>query len=282
VRNTRTVVGWDGSEPADQALRWAADHEQWGGRTVHVVCVLTDPAHRSAADVSTARAALQGLVASLAETHPDLAVTAELAVGDPVHELARIADRTGLLVIGASRIDRIRRPRARRVPVAVVGRQEGVTAVIPFDAPPGRHGVVAVVRGRPGSAGTVAVAANAAVHLGEPLTLLRIRDPYEPADGSEPVTLERELRSLNHAFPDLPVQIDPGWVRGPIGLLSHSDRASLLVLEGHRPTSAPPRYSLERWLAGQARAPIVVVAEPLVQGQEARAAADRGRLVPAR
>ena len=107
-----------------------------------------------------------------------------------MHELARIADRTALLVIGASRIDRTRHPRARRVPIAVVGRREGITAVVPCDAPSDRHGVVAVVRGRPGSAGALAVAAKAAVELGQPLTLLRIRGPFEPVDGSGPVTLE--------------------------------------------------------------------------------------------
>lgn len=268
MRSTRTVVGWDGSAPAAQALRWAADRAQRGGGTLHVVRVLTVPGHGAGTEVSAARAELQDLVHALGQTHPDLLVTAELAVGDPVRELTRIADRTGLLVIGASRTDRTRHPHARRVPVAVAGRPEGVTAVVPADAPADGHGVVAVVRGRPGSAGTLAVAAKAALELGEPLTLLRIRDPFEPVDDARPVTLEPELEALKHAFPDLPVHIDPRWVRSPIGLLSHSDHASLLVLEGHRPTSAPPRYSLERWLAGQARAPFVVVAEPLVIEEE--------------
>jgi hypothetical protein len=52
-------------------------------------------------------------------------------------------------------------------------------------------------------------------------------------------------------------------VSSPYGLLSRSDDAGLLVLEGCRPSAAPPRYSFERWLAGQARAPFVVVAEAL-------------------
>lgn len=281
MRSTRTVVGWDGSAPSEQAARWAADHAQRDGVPVHVVRVLTDPAHRSAADVSTARVELQGFVASLVQAHPDLAVTAELALGDVVHELARIADRTGLLVIGASPAGRIRHPGARTVPLAVIGRQEGVTAVIPADPPPDRHGVVAVVRGRPGSAGALTVAARAALELGEPLTLLRIRDPYEPVDDAEPVTLEPELRSLTRTYPDLRVQIDPRWVRSPVSLLSHSDRAALLVLEGRRPTSAPPRYNLERWLAGAARAPFVVVAEPVVL-PGVHETARRSHLVPAR
>lgn len=273
----RTVVGWDGSAPAAEAVRWAAERAQLRGGTVHVLRVLTGAARGAGTAVSAARTQLQDLAAELTRTHPDLLVTAELAVGDPVHELTRVADRTALLVIGASRTDRTRRPGARRVPVAVVGRQEGVTAVVPADAPAHGHGVVAVVRGRPGSAGTLAVAARAAADRGEPLTLLRIQDPYEPVDGAEPVTLEPELRALNHTFPGLAVRIDPRWVRGPIGLLPYSDHASLLVLEGRRPTSAPPRYSVERWLAGHARAPFVVVAEPLVIDGE-RSAAHRPSL----
>ena len=265
MRRMRTIVGWDGSEPADQALRWAAERERREGWSVHIVRVLDVLTSDAAAEVATARLELEQAVWSLAEANPDVVVTAELAAGDPAVELARIADRSALLVVGASRVERTRRPTARRVPTALVGRSEGLTAVVPAHASDGRHGVVAVVRGRPGSAGTLTVAATAASTLGEPMTLLRIRDPFESPDDVGIPTLEPELRTLGRDFPGLDVRFDPHWIRGPIGLLSHSDRATLLVLEGHRPTSAPPRFSLERWLAGRARAPFVVVAEPLVQ-----------------
>jgi hypothetical protein len=244
---------------------------------VHIVRVL-DPAGTAAAAqaVVTARSALQVAANRLAGAHPELAVTAEIAVGLPAAELARIADRDALLVIGASRKGRMRSPDARRVPVAIAGRGVGVTAVVPADGPDGRAGVVAVVRGRSASRGALAFAARAARALEQPLTLVRIRDPFEPVDG-EPVTLEPELRSLARDYPELAVRLDPRWVRSPISLLTHSDHALLLVLEAGRPTSAPPRFSLERWLAGEARAPFVAVAETAVQEEE-RAAARRDRL----
>lgn len=273
----RAVVGWDGSGPADQALRWAADHEQRHGGRVHIVRVLQTGTRADAGDVAAGRAALQDAVASLTQTHPDLPVTAELAVGDPIRELPRIADRTALLVLGASTSGRARHPAARRIPMGVIARNEGITAVVPADPPAQRRGVVAVVRGRRGSGAAVMFAARTAVALGEPLVLLRVRDPYEPAENAEPVTLAPELRALARAFPDLPARVDPRWIRSPIGLLSHSDHASLLVLEGHRPTSAPPWFSLERFLAGQARAPFVVVAEPILRADETPTG-DRSRL----
>jgi nucleotide-binding universal stress UspA family protein len=272
----RTIVGWDGSEPADQALRWAAEREWREGWPLHIVRVLDVRTCDAAADVATARRELQHAMSSLADANPDVAVTAELAAGDPVVELARIADRSALLVVGASRVDRIRNPNARRVPTALMSRTEGLTAVVPAHAPEDRHGVVAVVRGRSASAGTLAVAAAAAATLGEPMTLLRIRDPYEPADGGALPTLEPERRALERDFPEVVVHFDPHWIRGPISLLSYSDEASLLVLEGHRPSSAPPRFSLERWLAGRARAPFVVVAEPLVLDSEPRVEVQHG------
>jgi hypothetical protein len=218
--------------------------------------------------VTAARTALHDAVASLGHTQPDLAVTAELTVGGPGDELARVSERSSLLVVGASRTGRVRHPVARRVPVAVVGRGEGITAVIPADAPEDRTGVVAVLRGRGRSAGALLFAARAARETGQPLTLLRLCDPYEPTVAGERVTLDRELRTVTREYPELRVELDPRWVRSPVSLLSHSDRAALLVLEGRRPTAAPPRFSLERWLAGQARAPFVVVAERTVEDAE--------------
>ncbi|MGN6744125.1 MAG: universal stress protein [Amnibacterium sp.] len=259
----RTVVGWDGSAPAEQALRWAADRAERRRITLHVVRVL-DP-ETASEGVTAARTALHDAVAALGHVRPDLPVTAELVVGRPSEQLARVAERSSLLVIGASRTGRVRHPEARRVPVAVVGRGQGITAVIPADAPEDRAGVVAVLRGRDRSAGPLLFAARAARESGQPLTLLRLRDPYEPVDGDDPVTLDRELRTVAREYPGLSAELDPRWVRSPISLLSHSDHAALLVLEGRRPTTAPPRFSLERWLAGQARAPFVVVAEPTVE-----------------
>ncbi|MCU1472703.1 universal stress protein [Amnibacterium sp.] len=266
MRITRLVVGWDASSPAEQALRWAANADERIGRPVHLVTVLTPGGtDRPEEAVAAARDALQAALNGLMQTHPDLTVTAEVAVGDPAEELPRVAGRDSLLVIGASKAAGRRQTGARRVPVAIAGRGDGVTAIVPAEPLGGRRGIFAVVRGRERTRGALTFAAQAARILNEPLTLLRIRDPYEPVDGLEPVTLRSELGTLTHEFPDLTVNVDPHWVRSPACLLTHSDHAALLVLEGHRPSCAPPRFSPERWLAAQAQAPFVVVAEPSVQ-----------------
>jgi hypothetical protein len=105
---------------------------------------------------------------------------------------------------------------------------------------------------------------------------VRLRDPHDADLRSRPVDLGTAIHRLHAQLPELEVRIDPHWVSSPMSLLARSDRAALLVLEGYRSSVAPPRYSLERWLAGQARAPFVVVTEGLVD-PEADAAQREGR-----
>jgi hypothetical protein len=213
--------------------------------------------------VAAARAALAGALAAAAERCPELATAARLVVGDPVAELGRIAGRDRMLVLGASRIGRVRRADARRIPVALAARAGGTTAVIPSSAPGGTGGVVGVVSGRARSRAAVGFAVDAAVRRHEPLTFVRLHDPYDLELDAEPVRFEDEVERLRAHRPSLEVQLAPGWLSNPYGLLSRSDGASLLVLEGRRPSAAPPRRSFERWLAGRAREPFVVVADAL-------------------
>jgi nucleotide-binding universal stress UspA family protein len=272
MSRTGSVVGWDGSPPADEALEWAAQRENHRGGQLRIVRVLDpdgagDPGDR----VADARAALEHAVATLAAQRPALETAAEIVLGDPVAELSRAAGHDRLLVLGASQIGQVPLPGARRIPVALAARPEGVTAVVPAGRPEARAGVIAVISGRNRSRETVEFAVRAATEQGEPLTVVRLRDPHDV--DVDPVPFEIEIQRLRSAAPGLDVRLAPGWVGDRYGLLTRSDEASLLVLEGCRRAAAPPRTSCERWLAGHARAPFVVVAERLPQSSQD--AADR-------
>jgi hypothetical protein len=273
MSRTGTVVGWDGSEPAGEALEWAADREERRGGELRIVRVLNregpgDPAER----VAAARVSLEHVVHGLELRHADLDIAVELVLGDPVVELDRAAGRDHLLVLGASTVGRARRPDARRIPVLLAARPAGTTAVVPAAAPGSRSGVLAVVCGRERSRAAIDFAVDAALERGEPLTIVRLHDPHD-LEVDVPIRVEEEVLRLRTQLPDLDVRLARSWVSSPYGLLSRSDAASLLVLEGCRPSAAPPRYSFERWLAGQARAPFVVVAEALTAAaQQADAA----------
>jgi hypothetical protein len=258
------VVGWDGSPGADAALDWAAEREDPARGSVHVVRGLRRDEPGEPADrVAVATHALRDAVRELGQRHPDLAVSAEMVLGDPLTELARIAGDTSMLVLGASSLGRARHPEDRRLPIAAVARHRGVTAIVPDATRAGLSGVVAVVAGRDHSRSTIEFAARSAAVSGEPLTLIRLHEPHDADVGNRPVDLDPTVQRLRLELPDLDVRVDPRWISSPMSLLARSDRAALLVLEGYRSSVAPPRYSLERWLAGHARAPFVVVASAL-------------------
>jgi hypothetical protein len=228
---------------------------------VHIVRALLHDGPGEPSDrVAAAQHALRDAVQTVLRRHPRLAVSAELVLGDPLAELSRIAGDTAVLVLGASAIGRARHPDDRGLPVAAVARPRGVTAIVPAGATGKRAGVVAVVAGHEHSAPTIGFAARSAADFGEPLTLVRLHDPHDSDVRSRPVDLGPAVQRLHAELPGLEVHVDPHWVSSPMSLLARSDRATLLVLEGYRRSVAPPRYSLERWLAGQARAPFVVVA----------------------
>lgn len=266
MRMLRSVVGWDGSASANEALDWAADREARRAGAVHLVLVLAVEGQEDAASrVTAARRSLQEATSALAGRLPALEVSAEIVIGDAAGHLARIAGRDSLLVVGAARDGADPAEGTGRVAVGVVDRPDGATAVVPARPTAGGTGVLAVVRGGRRSGGALSLAAQEAADLGEPLTVVRMRDPYTPAPDDAPGALDVGLAAVAHDFPALAVSVDRGWVRSAVSLLTRSERAALLVLEGHGPTAAPQRTTLERWLAGLARIPFVVVAEPVVR-----------------
>lgn len=107
------VVGFDGSEPAMRAVRWAAAEaalrkdplrviqswrERWiGGPSLAEAWIDPD------AETQAARAELDAFVGAVRREHPDLEITADILGSRPAEELVRAADdaHAALLVVGS-------------------------------------------------------------------------------------------------------------------------------------------------------------------------------------
>lgn len=106
----RVVVAYDGSEPADRAVAFAAEAARTAGGSLHIVGAWDDPiasygftqavggieeiGEAVHDDLETARKSVRA-------DHPELTVTTEVARGQAAVEVARIAEGAGLLVVGS-------------------------------------------------------------------------------------------------------------------------------------------------------------------------------------
>jgi nucleotide-binding universal stress UspA family protein len=105
----RIVVGVDGSEDGDRALRWAVGEADRRGGTVQAiiawswdgidraVVAKTHPSDEQAA----AEEKVNGAVALATAGHPDVAVASEAVEGKPADVLVRAATDADLLVVGS-------------------------------------------------------------------------------------------------------------------------------------------------------------------------------------
>lgn len=106
------LVGVDGSEHAQRALRWAADQARLEGRQLTVVHAAGEGDLRSAAWVSGAAAALPDLmksasglvedsVAFATSVQPDIVVVGVPRLGDPRQVLVDLSEDAHLVVVGS-------------------------------------------------------------------------------------------------------------------------------------------------------------------------------------
>jgi nucleotide-binding universal stress UspA family protein len=105
----RVVVGVDGSDGGDRALRWAFREAHGRGGTVHAVIAwlwngidssmisVTSPIEQEA----QAAMALTGAVAAVAADYPDTPLSTEVVEGTPASALTRAAADADLLVLGS-------------------------------------------------------------------------------------------------------------------------------------------------------------------------------------
>ena len=99
----RVVVGFDGSEDAIRAVRWAVDHAAGCGAQVAIVHAYDYPYLEQLDDDAqqTMHDRAQSVARSIASEHrPGVAVTAGAMVGDPAEVLIAAAHDADLLVVG--------------------------------------------------------------------------------------------------------------------------------------------------------------------------------------
>jgi nucleotide-binding universal stress UspA family protein len=174
-----TVVGWDGSAPAQRALEWALVRAEARSESVLIARVVlseTDasPGHPVLeSTIEAAESALEQVRRSVQSLHPRLTIRSRLLYGEPVEELQSLSDVNTLLVVGT----RSSRSPGDRVAWSVGARLAAVSygpvAIIPDDSgalDTSRSGIVAGVDGSAASIVAVQYAAAEAINQGEKLT----------------------------------------------------------------------------------------------------------------
>jgi len=129
-----TIVGWDGSAPAQAALEWAAAWTSGGELTV--ARVLEDSIGITdyivdASTVDAARTALEDATARLRLTQPDLDVHSTLVRGDPIGELRRRSGPDRLIVVGTHRREGSRMRFEWSVGARLAASAHGPVAIVP-------------------------------------------------------------------------------------------------------------------------------------------------------
>ena len=104
------VVGVDGSEPSEDALRWAIRYARMTGATVRAVTVWHLPVSFGWGPVPAipemdlegdARAALKATVEAVTDTTEPVEIQTEVVEGPPALMLLRAAEDADLLVVGS-------------------------------------------------------------------------------------------------------------------------------------------------------------------------------------
>lgn len=230
------VVGVDGSEPAENALAWAADLAEARGETLSAVLVLDPVWSPHGADGPVARGALDRALLSLpAPTRDRVAV--EVRRGDTAEQLAAAAG-DGLLVVGTHKTGflrgRVVGSRCLRIAASVCGE----LAVVPSGASGGRRGVVVGLEPRLDPRATALAAARHARLLGEELVLVHAfrSPPYRGESASSGdadrgrVAARAAARAVADRFPEVAVRMHGSRQRPADAFLDASRSARLLVV----------------------------------------------------
>lgn len=255
-----TVVGWDGSAPAQRALEWALARAESRGEGVLIanVVVETDvsPDHvvREAV-IEAAESALELARRSAQFRHPRLAIESRLLFGDPVEELRSLSDEDTLLVVGTDSPHDSDVTAPWSVGARLAATSYGPVAIVP-DSPlsldSARSGIVAGVDGSAASLAAAQYAASEAVRRGEKLTAVhawQIPPVWEDAELDEDSMhaleevhrgiLETATDHVQREFPTL--TIAKAMVKQPAMTALHdaSVQSRLLVLGNHGLKAAP-------------------------------------------
>jgi len=244
----RIVVGWDGTDAAHAALRWAVSR---GDDTpITVVHVLPGSATsseylRASGELSSERVRLMDAADAAREQHPGLRITTATVHGSAIHELSGYTEAGTLVVVGGASLGHGSR---WTLGARLAGRdgRGGAVAVIPVeDGDATRSGVVVGIDGSGASMAAIELAADEAQRLGEELELVHAwvvpmawQSSYDEATSDR-----RLLEQMHRDILDEAVEYARTLGTRPTGRLEEGaaadvlsrlgERASLVVVGGH-------------------------------------------------
>ncbi|HEX6149748.1 universal stress protein [Nocardioides sp.] len=238
----RLVVGVDGSQHSERALRWAADQallEQRGLTVVHAV-----PASEAAPDA--ARDVIARARVEVARRAPEVDVAEAVCVADPREALIEASRKASLVVLGSRGRGRLRSVLLGSVSAAVA-QHAACPVVVHRPGNPGlvRNGVLAGVdeseRSRPVLQFAFRIAAQRALPLTVMHSFSEVLVPTGPAVMAlPPVDVDDERRALaetvagfGERYPEVRVRLEVSRGVPAVDLARRAERMNLLVVGAH-------------------------------------------------
>nr|WP_238352893.1 universal stress protein [Kribbella solani] len=252
------VVGYDGSAASDAAARWAAGTAERLGRRVRMIHVMPWPVIRSTSGASllagrevlerAAERLLEKACRRLRSGYPEVAIEAEVTIGDLVPSLLRAGAGAAMLVLGSRGLGEVRELTEGSVTTHVATHATGPVVVVPAGWSPRPGDVVVGVDGSAHGRNAIGFAFRFAEEAGESVrAVLAWHDPQStgPGDMRFPVTdpdaLEEDSAAVlgeavaGQAVDHPDVKTTEKLVHGIAAtvLVDESRDASLLVVGSH-------------------------------------------------
>ena len=231
-----TVVGWDGSQTAANALAWAVDRAlrlPADARVLRVVRVVDDTlavdAHEASEWVDLATAEVADLAAQLRAEQPGLDVRTEVLRGEPGDVLADQAGPDALVVVGGENGRTEEYWYSSRMGARVSGAAAGPVAVVPTGDDHVRSGVMVAVGDSPESTDLCRFAAELAVARREALHAVHVGTRTHDIATDQKV-LDDIVAPVIAEYPDLEVEshLESGAAAG--ALLRRARERSVVVV----------------------------------------------------
>lgn len=222
--NQKILVGTDGSQAARGALAWTL--ARCGKNDEIEILYVVDDAYIQHSEVYQ-QEALKGAtelvakeVAYAQETNPDVSVTSNVVLGDPVAEIRGRSAAKDLVVIGSDKIGIMQGYLLGSRSIQIASSCDCAVAVIPQISIEGRSGVVVGVDGSEASKEAIAFAAAQADATGQPLIAVHawvlptvvagdfvgVVEEHEAFKVEHEKTLSTSLAGLAEQYPDLEIQ----------------------------------------------------------------------------
>jgi nucleotide-binding universal stress UspA family protein len=270
------VVGIDGSESAEHALRWAADEAGRTGRRLVVVHVGDLTATEVSADPRPfGRELLDEAVTTLVHTNPDVPVSTELLTGEPAHQLVEMSRSAALVVVGRGRRG-LAALLLGSVAHHVLAHAHCPTVAVGTGYRDGLNTIVVGVSDSPGGEAALAFAGAEATRRGADLVAVRcwsLREwrlaasaalpvsSTEEWEGQERAVLEAMVAPLRDAYPGLEIRTVLSSAPPEVALEREAEKAAMLVLGCRRSDdSRLPRLGpISSYAAQHFECPVVIV-----------------------